>query len=168
MRIVVFSERLRAPYDEGIKNFTVQLIRALATKHDVLALTSGGLEDAGYEIKNVDANRLLLSARLRRTIRSFQPRAILYVPTACATVFSYVRARMLRLYGQGARTVLITLQPRHYTAVGRFLVGRLAPDCSQFVLGTKTHAKVHGFNCQRSCGSFVGRGQYDSGGRHRR
>jgi glycosyltransferase involved in cell wall biosynthesis len=128
VRIVVFSERLRAPYDEGIKNFTVQLIRALATKHDVLALTSGGLDDAGYDIRNVDANRLLLSARLRNTIRTFQPGVILYVPTACGTVFSFVRARMLQLYGQGAPTVLIILQPRHYTVVGRFLVGRLAPS----------------------------------------
>lgn len=128
MRILLFSERLRAPYDEGIKNVAVHLIRALSAQNDVLALTSGGVEDAEYGIQNTDANRLLLSARLRRTLQSFQPQAIVYVPTACGTVFSFARARILRLYGGGANTILITLQPRHYTAVGRFWIGRLAPD----------------------------------------
>ena len=62
MRIVLFSERLRAPYDEGIKSIVVHLSRALVTEHEVLALTSGGLEDAEYGIKNTDTNRLLLGA----------------------------------------------------------------------------------------------------------
>lgn len=128
MRVLLFSERLRAPYDEGIKNVAVHLIRALAAENDVLALTSGGVEDAEYGIKNTDTNQLLLSARLGWMVRGFQPQAIIYVPTACGTVFSFARARILRLYGRGAHTVLITLQPRRYTAVGKFWIGRLAPD----------------------------------------
>lgn len=128
MRLSLFSERLRAPYDEGIKNVAVHLIGALAVAHDVLALTSGGLEDAEYGIKNVDVNRLLLSARLSSAIRRFRPQAIVYVPTACGTVFSFARAKMLALYGRSAYTVLITLQPRPYTVWGKLLIGRLAPD----------------------------------------
>lgn len=147
MRILVFSERLHSPYDEGIKNFAVHLIRALAAEHDVLALTSGGLDNAAYGIKNTDANRLLLGARLGRTIRRFRPQAIVYVPTACGTVFSFIRARMLRLYGQGAGTILITLQPRHYTAMGKFLIGCLAPDWI-VAQSTRTTALLRGLGCR--------------------
>lgn len=147
MRILFFSERLRAPYDEGIKNVAVHLIQALAAEHEVLALTSGGLEDAEYGIENVDVNRLLLSAQLRRIIWRFRPQAIVYLPTACGTVFSFVRARMLRFYGRGACTALITLQPRHYTAWGKLLIGRLAPD---WVLAqsARTSAGLRALGCR--------------------
>lgn len=147
MRSLLFSERLCAPYDEGIKNFAVHLVRALAAEHNVLALTSGGREDLEYGIENVDANRLLLSTRLGRTIRRFRPQMIVYVPTACGTLFSFVRARILRLYGRGAPTVLITLQPRRYTPVGKFLIGRLAPD---WVLAqsTRTVELLRGLGCR--------------------
>jgi glycosyltransferase involved in cell wall biosynthesis len=128
MKIVLFSERLRAPYDEGIKNVAVHLGQALAAEHDVLPLTSGGLDDVEYAIRNLEANRLLLSAQLGVAIRRFRPQAIVYVPTACATVWSFARARVLSFYGQGARTALITLQPRLYTALGKWWIRRLSPD----------------------------------------
>ena len=128
MRIVVFSERLRAPYDEGIKNVATYLIEALAAKHEVLALTSQGADDARLGLCNVDCNRLLLNPRLGGLIRRFQPQALLYVPTACATPFAFARARVLRHHGRGARTALLTLQPRRYTAWGRAWMRRLAPD----------------------------------------
>jgi glycosyltransferase involved in cell wall biosynthesis len=128
MRLLVFSERMRAPYDEGIKNVAVHLIEALAASHDVLALTSDGQGNVEYGIANINVNRLLLDARLQATIRRFRPQAIVYVPTACATVFSMLRARVLRWHGRGAPTALVALQPRHYGPLGRGLVGRLAPE----------------------------------------
>lgn len=128
MRICVLSERLRRPFDEGIKNVAVGLIRALAVDHDVLALTCGGLDDAELGIRNVDANRLFFNAELWSAVRRFAPQAVVYVPTACGTVFSFLRARVLRFYGRGSWTALVTLQPRPYTAWGKRLVGGLAPD----------------------------------------
>jgi len=125
MRIVLFSERLRAPYDEGIKNLAVHLGAALSAEHELLVLTSDGQDDARYGVQNIDVNRALLSTRLRSAIQRFQPEAIVYVPTACATLFSFARARVLRHYGGNARTVLVALQPRPYTALGRFLIRRL-------------------------------------------
>ncbi len=130
MRIVAFSERLGPPFDEGIKNFALQLIEALRAEHDVLALTSGGARGAEYGIADTRANRLLLSWPLRTAIRQFDPELVVYVPTACGTVFSFLRGRMLALYGHGAPTGLITLQPRPYSAVGRWWVQHLAPQCT--------------------------------------
>ncbi len=127
MRILFFSERLRAPYDEGIKNTTIQLSKALSDEHTVQVITSGGRDDTIYHVQNIPTNRLLLSYRLGAAIRHFQPQAIIYVPTACGTVFSFLRAQILHLYGQGAPTMLITLQPRPHTAWGRWLISRLAP-----------------------------------------
>jgi glycosyltransferase involved in cell wall biosynthesis len=140
--VLLFSERLRAPYDEGIKNVAMHLTSALTRDHDVLALTSGGRSDATYGLENVDTNRLLFSPRLAKMIRDFRPQAIVYVPTACGTVWSFLRGRILQLYGQGVPTALITLQPRYHTAWGKWLIGRLAPD---WVLAQSTRtAKAFG------------------------
>lgn len=129
MRIVVFSERLSPPFDEGIKNFALQLIRALRAEHDVLALTSGRAAGTEYGIVDTRANRLLLSGPLRRATRAFNPQVIIYIPTACGTAFSFLRARMLRMYGCGAPAGLIALQPRPYGAAGKWSIRRLAADC---------------------------------------
>jgi len=128
LRILFFSERLRSPYDEGIKNVTVELMWALAAKHQVLALTSSGVDDAELGIRNVSVNRLLLGVGLGRIVRSFRPQGIIYIPTACATLFSFVRAQVLRRYGRGAPLVLLTLQPRRYQSWQESLMGKLAPD----------------------------------------
>jgi len=128
VRILVFSERLRPPYDEGIKSLTVQLAGALGSHHDVLKLTSTGTDDTQKAIRNVESNRLLLSRGLRRVIQDFRPEAIVYVPTACGTVFAFARARALRSHGRGAHTALIALQPRTYTAWARWGIRNLTPD----------------------------------------
>ncbi len=149
MRIAVFSERLRAPYDEGIKKLTVHLSHALSAENELLVLTSDGRDDPRYGVHNIDVNRALLSARLRTAIRRFRPQAIIYVPTACATVFSFLRTRVLRSYGRHACTAMITLQPRPYTPAGRFFIRRLAssPD---WVLAqsARTSHVLHNLGCR--------------------
>nr|MBC7244137.1 glycosyltransferase family 4 protein [Chloroflexota bacterium] len=143
----MFSERLRRPYDEGIKNVAVSLSRALSTEHTVLLLTSGGRNDADCKVYNVNVNRLLLDVRLGAIVRRFQPQAIIYVPTACGTVFSFVRAKVLRFYGHGVPTSLITLQPRPHTAWGKWLIAHLAPD---WVLAqsTRTVRAMNALGCR--------------------
>jgi len=128
VRILLFSERLRAPYDEGIKNVAIHLSEALSVDHDVQVLTSGGHDDTRYNVQNIQVNRLLLNGKLGSVIRRFQPQAIVYVPTACGTVFSFFRAQVLRFYGRGVPTMLVALQPRPHTAWGKWLISHLTPD----------------------------------------
>lgn len=128
MRIVIFSERLQPPFDEGIKHTAWQLIRSLREEHRVLALTafSRGWPDEGIE--PVTANKLLWGRDLRRRLGDFRPDLLLYIPTACATWPSFWRARTLRAHARGARTALISLQPRSYGPLARLLIPRLRPD----------------------------------------
>ncbi len=125
MRICLLSERLRRPYDEGIKNVAVSLAAALGRLTDTLILTTDGESAPDRAIRNVPANRLLLSLPLAREIRSFRPDGIVYVPTACATPASFVRARTLRQYWPTARVIMIALQPRPYSPFAQSLIRRL-------------------------------------------
>jgi len=145
MRVLYFSEALVPPFDEGIKKASWLLLRALRGSHEVLALTSRGegMPDAG--VHRVRANRLLVSADLMRRVRGFGPEYTLYFPTACATLFSFVRARVLAAY---ARTpvALIAFQPRRHGRLARLLIPllRAGPVWAQ---GQATAAPLREMGC---------------------
>jgi glycosyltransferase involved in cell wall biosynthesis len=73
-------------------------------------------------------NRLCIGIYLRRKIKTFNPDIIYYLPTAHATVYSFLRAKILKFYGNGARTILITLQPRRYSSIMRKIIPFILPD----------------------------------------
>ena len=108
MRVLFFTERLAPPFDEGIKNVAVNLLRRLAPAHDLLALTMEGADIPELGVRNLSAksrlssatNRLLLDAGLRREIRSFRPDRICYLPTASMTLFAFLRSRVLQSHGR--------------------------------------------------------------------
>ena len=128
MKIVVFSERLEPPFDEGIKNTAWHLICALRAGHEVVGLTNFGQGWPPDGIEPVSANKMLWGGALRRRIASFRPDIVLYIPTACATWPSFLRARTLKWYTGGAPTALISLQPRRYGPLARVLLPLLRPD----------------------------------------
>lgn len=128
MRICVLSERLTWPFDEGIKNYALRLAHELAQKHDVLTLTAFAPSIPDLAIESVPTNRLFLSAQLAARLGKFRPELIIYVPTACATLFSFLRTRMLKLYGGGAPVVMVALQARSYGPLARALMPMLRPD----------------------------------------
>jgi len=128
MRLCVFSERLALPGDEGIKNYAVNLIRALQPRHDVLALTTFGADVPEWGVRNVRSNQLLLAAGLARLVRAFRPEIIFYVPTAAATPFSFARASVLKTYARGAPVALVALQVRRYGRLARAIMPHLCPD----------------------------------------
>jgi hypothetical protein len=129
MRVALLSERMSPPYDEGIKNVAVHLLQGMQSLgHTTLALTTGGEDDARLHLRNVPANRLLLGDGLRNAVRGFQPDLILYIPTACGTVYSLLRGQVLRAYHSRARLVLLLLQPRAHPAWAKGLVRCLRPD----------------------------------------
>jgi glycosyltransferase involved in cell wall biosynthesis len=127
--VCVISEDLTYPFDEGIKKFARSLIRGLSADCRVLGISVCSpqqREEPG--IVGMKANRFFLSLKLRAEIRRFQPDTICYVPSPSATFFSLLRSRLLRLYYRHARLVIVSLQPRRYGRLMRFLLPHLAPD----------------------------------------
>ncbi len=127
MRILVFCDRLRPPFDEGIRNTALQFIRALRRGHVVQGLTNRGVTLPEEGVQRVGANPLFLSRPLARAVAAFRPELIIYFPTACATPLSFLRARLLRLYGR-APVVMAILQPRRYPWYAGAVFRLLRPD----------------------------------------
>jgi len=127
-RIFIFSEDLSRPLDEGIKNVATHVIRALsanATVRGACRLGSDSLEEIAA-IPRI--NRLLLSRRLGRLIRRFDPDVLLYIPRWAGTFADFLRLRMLRFYQGRARSVIIVLQPKGKSKLQTRILGYLRPD----------------------------------------
>ena len=152
-RVCVLSERLAPPFDEGIKNVALSIIRELSRDHSLLALTAFGQDVPEYGIRNLRAGKSLISVALGRAIRAFGPDIIAYIPTASHTLASFLRTRVLGWYAPGARVHMIALQPRSLGWGGRFLVPRLRPH-RVWVQSDRSAALLRSAGCQ--VGMFPG------------
>ena len=129
MRILVFSERLAPPPDEGIKKLALSLAAALRDLgHDVLTLTRGGADWPEMAVVNVQADRLLRSPDLAQHCAAFRPDRVIYVPTASLTLASGLRARMLKRHARGAAVALIASQGRRHNPAVRLAARLIGPD----------------------------------------
>jgi glycosyltransferase involved in cell wall biosynthesis len=130
-RICIVSEAIKAPFDEGVKLFVYNLIKEFSRNFEVLGISRSNDFASGVEkfcTKALPKNRLFLSSNLWKKIRSFRPDIICYLPTAHATLNSFFRAKVLKIYGQYAKIVMITLQPREYSALSKKIIPLIAPD----------------------------------------
>ncbi|MFH1754369.1 MAG: glycosyltransferase family 4 protein [Candidatus Latescibacterota bacterium] len=126
-KIVIISEDLAEPWDEGFKNFAHSLAVALHRQHNVLMINvdrSGKSPDAGGR---VPGTRTFFSTALRQKIRSFSPHKIIYIPSASTTSASFVRAAALRCHAPRAAVAMAGLQPRRRNWFSWLLIKWLAP-----------------------------------------
>ena len=127
--VCIISEDISQPIDEGIKHFAYSLIKACTGDYKVLGLTaraSGHVDNSN--VSQVNTNKLFFGPGLRTVFRRFQPDVICYVPSASATLFSFLRSRILKQSWPAARVVMISLPPRHYNLVSRQAIRFLSPD----------------------------------------
>jgi glycosyltransferase involved in cell wall biosynthesis len=133
--IIILSEDLVAPWDEGIKKFTVSIGRALAATHSVrmINVDRGGLAAARNgsgetdAIVNLAGTRTFASPALRRELVDARPDAVIYVPSSSSTVASMFRCFVLRRHWPAARVGMVALIPRRHGKMVRTLLQGAAP-----------------------------------------
>jgi glycosyltransferase involved in cell wall biosynthesis len=128
-RIIVISEDLAEPWDEGIKKFTYSVGASLQGDHDVL-IVNVDRSDVGdcATTHRVPGTKSFVSSSLRRTIRRFDPDAIVYVPSPSATVSSFARCFVLRRHQPRALIGMVGLMPRAHPGWTRPFIHATQPD----------------------------------------
>ena len=150
LRICVVSEAIKAPFDEGVRVFVYNLIKELSRNFDVLGIGQSNNFKGGIEkfcTRALPENKLFLSFHLKKRVRLFRPDIIYYLPTAQATLNSFIRARVLKTYGNHAKTVMITLQPRKYSVISKKIIPFIAPDLV-LAQSEKTEKALSGLGCR--------------------
>lgn len=120
-RLLVYTESISPPYDEGYKNFAYHLLAEAGRLPHVLRIGCG---DSGVIDEQVAPSKLLASAALRKAVRGFEPDVIVYLPVSSITPASFVRSRMLKRHGGGVPVAMVGLQPRRTGSISRLF----APD----------------------------------------
>ncbi len=126
-RIVVLSENLAEPWDEGIKKFAFSIAEALKKTSDVLLLNIDRTGVSSEAAVRVPGTKTFFSQPLRQTLRTFSPDQILYIPTASATVASFLRAFALRFHTPQAAIGMVGLMPRRRRKVFTWFIKLTAP-----------------------------------------
>lgn len=150
LKLCLVSEAIKAPFDEGVKLFAYNLIKEFSAKFEVLGIGRsndfrGGIEK--FCTNALPRNKLFLSLHLRKKLRSFRPDIIYYLPTAHATLNSFFRAKVLKIYSNYAKVVMITLQPRKYSALSKRIISLIAPDLV-LAQSKKTEEVLIGLGCR--------------------
>ncbi|HXV13599.1 MAG TPA: glycosyltransferase [Candidatus Krumholzibacteria bacterium] len=139
-RILIVSEDLVQPWDEGIKKFAYSIGTALAPDHPVRMINvdrSGGAASRGgthareagaAPIVDVSGSRTFATPALRREVSSFQPEGIVYVPSPSSTAGSFARSYVLRRHWPRAKLGMVALIPRRHGKAARAFLQGAAPD----------------------------------------
>ncbi|MCZ6765426.1 MAG: glycosyltransferase [bacterium] len=127
-KIVVLSEDLSEPWDEGIKKFAYCVGKALKTLGDVLMINVDRSGVGGETVLRVPGSRTFLSRPLSAAIRGHEADRIYYVPSPSNTTSSFGRAAVLRRIAPAARIGMVALIPRELSPGLLPLLRWAAPD----------------------------------------
>lgn len=128
IKIGIITDTLSKPIDEGFKKVGFRLIEEFSKENEVLAICGSGDGITENNIEVIPTNRLLISHRLMKRIKYFNPDFILYIPFSSASIYSFLRSKILKFYHRKSRIVMIALQPREYTFLQKAIIPLLKPD----------------------------------------
>lgn len=124
-KILLVTEYLNPPFDEGIKKTAYNLLNELENRFDVYVICRQGYKKENIEI--VKTNRLFLSIIIKKIIYNFKPDLLIYFPFASSTFASYLRLIVLKLFSKNAKSVFIALQPKPLNQLQKYIVKLLKP-----------------------------------------
>lgn len=126
-KIVLISEFLDAPYDEGIKKTVYQLYQLLDQHYYLLVICRKGPDDT-HNIRAVTTNRFFVSPKIKADIKSFSPDLIIYFPFASSTFAGFLRNFIFARYHSQAANLMIVLQPKPVKGWQRQMIKFIRPQ----------------------------------------
>lgn len=109
-KVLLITETLEPPYDEGIKKTVYNLYRDLKSNYNLKVIARFSF--ASGDIVTINTNVLFFSKKIKREINEFKPEVLIYFPFASATFASYLRFKILSHYAKGAKQIFLSLQPK--------------------------------------------------------
>ena len=95
-KVLLITEYLNPPYDEGIKKTVYNLYNELNNKYNLQVISRHAFKDDNIHI--VSVNALFLSIKVLKIINDFNPDTLIYFPFASGTFASYLRLKIFSLF----------------------------------------------------------------------
>ncbi|MBI3447969.1 MAG: glycosyltransferase family 4 protein [Acidobacteria bacterium] len=138
-RVAILCEVLHPPLDEGVRIFAAEIGAAMSRRREVLLLGELDAEVKGMAVHGVLRDRFFVGSALSRSIASFAPEGIVYIPWTSLTPRTFLRTAVLRRRAPSARLGVVALQPRDPGWLMR-VGARLGPPDRLFALGPSVAA----------------------------
>ena len=124
-KVLLVTENLKSPYDEGIKKTVFNLFVELDTHYELKVICREGFKK--YNIHIIQSNKIFLSKAIKKIIQNFRPDSIIYFPFQSATFASYLRLFILRWYAKKSKKIFIALQPKPLKKLQKLAVNFIKP-----------------------------------------
>jgi glycosyltransferase involved in cell wall biosynthesis len=148
MRIVIFTKELNKNLDEAISKVAYELgTKLLAKEHEVLTIFSTGDAIENKKLVKIPLSRLAISRKLWAKMRQFHPDVVIYLPRASATLYTFLRAKLLKWYGGSQRSIMLVLQPNRFNLFSKWLASMVKPDLV-LTVSRKTERGLTDMGCQ--------------------
>ena len=125
--MIVITDILKEPLDEGAKVATSNLVKCLKKEHGSIIFSVNGDEEVDIVDYNYYLNKLFFNFEFYNKIRECLDKIILYIPEASATPTSIIRAKLLKLF-TGKDVTLLSLQPRSYKSIVKTFIRVIQPN----------------------------------------
>jgi len=125
-RVLLITEFLNPPFDEGIKKTAYNIYKELDSKFNLLVICKYGFEKDNIII--IKTNALYISSKIRNTIVNFKPNVLIYFPFSSMTFASYLRLYFLKHYGKKIKLIIIALQPKAMSKWQNLIAQQIKPS----------------------------------------
>ena len=125
-RVVLVTEYINPPYDEGIKKTVYTLYKELNERYELKVICRYGFNNDN--IITLNANPLFFNKSVKKIIRECNPDTLIYLPFMSSTFASYIRCKILSCYAFKARKIFISLQPKQLKTWQKWIVQFIKPE----------------------------------------
>lgn len=125
-KILLVTEFINPPYDEGIKKTAFKIFNDLQSNFDVKVICRHGFKHENIHV--VKTNRLYLSLKIIKIILTFSPDLLIYFPFQSSTFASYLRLKFFSIINYSSKSILFALQPKRNSSWQSYLINFLKPS----------------------------------------
>jgi len=124
-KVLLITEYINPPYDEGIKKTVYNLFLELDKTYNLQVICRAGFRKENIQV--VQANKLFLSRSIKKIIKDIEPEVLIYFPFASATFAGYLRFYILSKYNKTSKNILLALQPKKLKFWHKFILRFIKP-----------------------------------------
>ena len=125
-RVLLITEYLNPPYDEGIKKTVFNLFKYLDEKYNLCVICRYGFDKKNVNV--IETNRLFINRKIKHIISNFSPEILIYFPFTSMTFASYLRFFILKKYSKNAKSIIFGLQPKQLNNWQKKIVRFIKPS----------------------------------------
>lgn len=124
-KVLLITEYLNPPYDEGIKKTVYNLFLDLDKNYELQVICRYGFEKDNIHV--IDVNSLFFSKEVKSLIRNFNPDSLIYLPFQSSTFASYLRLNIFSFFANRSKVIFIALQPKLQKRWQQFMIRFIKP-----------------------------------------